>query len=167
MINPQILIYRAQLDKSVFTSSSHTISPCIRPCVGGAAGRAGTDSAGTALAGGAGGNPASRRPPGSRIHPRPAAPRPPLPGGRGFRLSPGDRRRGPAFDPPHSAPRRTWVRARSRPARNRIPSGDTAAYFHNTYTHRPSIAAAKQIGAAHIDLSAMLSLCHWKALRSN
>ena len=158
-------------DKSVSTSSSRTISRGIRPCGGGAAGRGRRDWTGTALAGGAagraGGNPASRRPPGSRIRPRPAAPRPPLPGGRGFRSSPAGRRRGPACAPSRSAPNRTWVRARSRPARHRIPSGDTAACFHNTYTHRPSIAAPKSIGGAHIDLSAMLSLCHWKALRSN
>ena len=162
---------RQHLDKSVFTSSFRTISLCTRPCGGGAAGRGHRDWAGTASAGAearrAGGNPASHRPPGSRIRPLPAAPRPSHPVGMGFRSSPVDRRTDPACGPSHSAQGRTWARARSRPARHHIPSGDTAACFHNTYTHRPSIATPKQISGALIDLSAMLSLCHWNALRSN
>ena len=143
------------LNKSEFTSSSRTASPGIRPGGGvaedttvyrdSADTSADRDSAGTGGAGGGrrrrGGNPASRRPPGSRIHPRPAAPLRTPPVGRGFQSSPGGMRIRPAAVLPRSARRRTRARARRRPDRSHIPSGDKAAYSHKPYSQRLSIAA--------------------------
>ena len=132
------------------TASCRTACPGSRPGGGGAGDRGCRGSAGRASAGtGArrvGGSPASRTPPGSRSRPPPAAPRRPRRGGRDFRWSPGGRRIRGSSVPNRSAGRRTWAPAHSCPARRRSPSGDTAAYLHNTWSQHLSIAAPAHPG---------------------